>query len=215
MKYKELMFLINSDLYRYEGKTDKKIFIKNLPNKGFTITFWYRICRFFYVNNHKIPLILTKAILKFYKEKYCIDLSYKTEIGSGLVLRHLFGTAINIYATIGNNVDLCHGAFSVSNRGEKKGCPVIGDNILSPGSMVIGNVKIGNGVIVGGNSVVTKDIPNHAVVVGIPGKIISYAGSTDYIINTDYEKYYERKTSFNDRLRSVCARGDDLSNQHL
>jgi serine O-acetyltransferase len=49
------------------------------------------------------------------------------------------------------------------------------------------SVNIGNNVAVGANCVVTKDIPDNGVVVGIPGKIISLEGSLGYINKTDYE----------------------------
>lgn len=51
----------------------------------------------------------------------------------------------------------------------------IGDCVtLCAGVKIIGNVKIGNHVMVGANSVVTKDIPDNSIVAGIPGKVIKY-----------------------------------------
>ena len=56
-----------------------------------------------------------------------------------------------------------------------KGDAIIGDNFVAfAGSKIIGNVNIGNNVVVGANAVVTKDIPDNAVVVGAPAKIINY-----------------------------------------
>lgn len=47
--------------------------------------------------------------------------------------------------------------------------PIIGDNVyIASNATVIGNIRIGDNVIVGAGSVVTKDIPNGAVVVGNP-----------------------------------------------
>jgi len=61
------------------------------------------------------------------------------------------------------------------NRGNKKGFPVIGNNVyIGPGAKIIGNVHIGNNVAIGANCVVTHDIPDNGVVVGIPGKVISW-----------------------------------------
>lgn len=53
--------------------------------------------------------------------------------------------------------------------------------------LVIGAVKIGNNVSIGANCVVTSNIPNNSVVVGIPGKVISQEGSKGYVNRTDYE----------------------------
>ena len=57
-----------------------------------------------------------------------------------------------------------------NNKGE---LAVIGDNVdLTIGCKVIGGVHIGNNVIVAPNSVVVKDVPNNAIVSGIPAKIL-------------------------------------------
>ena len=73
------------------------------------------------------------------------------------------------------------------NRGAKKGSPVIGDNVyVGAGAKVIGKVLIGNNVAIGANCVVIQDVPDQAVVVGIPGKVVSNNGSYDYVNNTDY-----------------------------
>ena len=42
---------------------------------------------------------------------------------------------------------------------------------------------------IGANSVVTKDIPDNAVVEGVPGKVIFYKGSTSYVNNIDYNSF--------------------------
>ena len=75
-----------------------------------------------------------------------------------------------------------------ANRGGNKGYPTIGDNVyIGPGAKIVGAVKVGNNVAIGANCVVTKDVPDNAVVVGVPGKIISYTGSEGYVNRTDYE----------------------------
>jgi serine O-acetyltransferase len=67
--------------------------------------------------------------------------------------------------------------------------PVIGDNVyIGPGAKIIGRVNMGSGVAIGANAVVTKDVPDNAVVVGVPAKVISYNGSKGYINKTDYDK---------------------------
>ena len=74
------------------------------------------------------------------------------------------------------------------NRGKKKGYPQLGDNVyIGPGAKIIGAIRIGNNVAIGANCVVTKDIPDNAVVVGIPGKVISNQGSVGYVNRTDYD----------------------------
>lgn len=52
---------------------------------------------------------------------------------------------------------------------------------------MLGNIKIGNNVAIGANAVVVKDVPDNAVVAGIPAEVLSLKGAQEYIRNTDYE----------------------------
>ena len=90
---------------------------------------------------------------------------------------------INPKTIIGNNCNIQQGVtIGNMNRGKRKGSPMIGDNVLiGAGAKIIGNVKVGNNVAIGANAVVVDDIPDNAVVVGIPAKIVSYNGSKGYI----------------------------------
>ena len=60
--------------------------------------------------------------------------------------------------------------------------PIIGDGVyLAPGSKVIGGIVVGNNVAVGSNCVLNKSVENDAIVVGIPGKVISKKGAREYV----------------------------------
>lgn len=116
-------------------------------------------------------------IYKKIQIKYGIQLPDKTMIGKGLQFSHYSGIVINSQAIIGENFTIFQCATVGSVRG--KGFPKIGDNcVLFAGAKVIGNVKLGNNVIVAANAVVTKDIPDNAVVAGIPAKIINNEGKS-------------------------------------
>ena len=57
------------------------------------------------------------------------------------------------------------------------GIPIIGDNVfVGVGAVVVGKIKIGNNVQIGANAVVTKDVPDNAIVVGNPAYIIRLNG---------------------------------------
>jgi serine O-acetyltransferase len=120
--------------------------------------------------------------------KYGINIPPYTKIGSGLYIGHFGCITVSPNVIIGKNCNVSPGiAIGQVNRGIRKGWPVIGDNVyIGPGAKIIGNVTIGNNVAIGANCVVTRDIPDNAVVVGIPGKVISYKGSEGYINNIDY-----------------------------
>lgn len=65
---------------------------------------------------------------------------------------------------------------------------MIGDDIyIALGAKMIGKVTIGNHRTIGVNCAVTKDVLDDAVVVGVYGRIISYAGSAGYVYHMDYE----------------------------
>ena len=69
-----------------------------------------------------------------------------------------------------------------SNRGDRRGVPTIGSRVyIGPGAKIIGNIQIGNNVAIGANAVVTKDVPDNAVVAGIPARIISMDGADGYV----------------------------------
>lgn len=53
------------------------------------------------------------------------------------------------------------------------GIPTIGNNVtIFAGAKVFGKITIGDDVVIGANAVVTKDIPSHSMVAGVPAKII-------------------------------------------
>jgi serine O-acetyltransferase len=133
----------------------------------------------------KTSFPIAAIALLHYRDKYGIDIPSSTRIGAGLHILHFGEIVVHQNAIIGNNFGIAQGVtIGVSNRGERRGTPTVGDNVvIAPGAKVFGNIRIGNNVAVGANCVVTKDIPDNAVVVGIPGRIISYKGSEGYVSN--------------------------------
>ena len=129
--------------------------------------------------------------MNHYIYKFGISISQNVKIGSGLFISHFGGIIINPNCIIGKNLNINQGVtIGQVNRGSKIGSPEIGDNVyIATGAKIIGNIKIGNNVAIGANCVVTNDIPDDAVVVGIPGKVISYKGSQSYVNNTDYDNF--------------------------
>lgn len=182
-----------ADLYRYTGKTSTWLFLRALlRNSSFQYTFLMRLCSYF---SNTGNFILNKLAFRFFFEIFRlqasgsnVEITYNTKIGRGLYIPHLIGIVINEEAIIGNNCNISQNV-TIGNlkRGSRKGSPTIGDNVyIAPGAVLIGNIRIGNNVAIGANCVVNKDLPDNAVAVGIPVRIISYKGSTDYINRTDY-----------------------------
>lgn len=87
------------------------------------------------------------------------------------------GIFISDYVKIGENATIFQ-QVTIGLKDYNHGLdqvPVIGDNVtIGAGAKVIGPIRIGNNVSIGANAVVTKDIPDNAVVVGNPGIIKKY-----------------------------------------
>jgi len=188
--FEEYINLVKSDLYRYIGKVSCWIFLVTLfASEGFKYSFWMRTTKFLRQVTLFRPLyFISRLVLRRYTYKYGIDIPYNAKIGSGFYIGHFGGIIVNWRSIIGNNCNISSGVIiGQSNRGKSRGFPVIGDNVfIGPGAKLIGRINVGNDVAIGTNSVVTSDVPDKAVVVGIPAKIISYGGSYDYINRTDY-----------------------------
>lgn len=189
MNFSELKRLCYSDLYRYYGKVNKKLFIQVLrSHPGYKCSFWMRLCSYLKLNNRSFLFYICIRILRRYQFKYGIEIPYNTKVGKGLLIGHFSGIFVHPKTIIGDNCNIFQNVtIGEVTRGGNLGVPTIGDNvIIYAGAKVVGGVKIGNNVSIGVNCVVIKDIPDNSVVVGIPGKVISLKGSEGLILNTDY-----------------------------
>lgn len=192
MRYSEYRHLVGSDLYRTMGRSDFPALLRAVLFGGvYKYVFWMRTCR--YARTH--PLLryslypVARAMLYHLRHKFGIDIPFVTEIGPGFYIGHFSCIFVNERCVIGRNCNISQGVtIGTSNRGERAGNPVIGDNVyLGPGAKVIGAIRVGNHAAIGANSVVTHDVPDHAVVVGVPGRVISNKGSAGYINRVDYD----------------------------
>ena len=101
---------------------------------------------------------------------------------------------VNSDALIGRDCNLNHEVtIGVKYGGKNSGVPVIGDRAyLGPGCKVIGGIYLGNDVAVGANAVVVESAPDSAVVIGVPARVVSLRGSSNYVVNTGYNKRIDR-----------------------
>ncbi|HEU4929958.1 MAG TPA: serine O-acetyltransferase [Candidatus Krumholzibacteria bacterium] len=193
MSFQQYRYLVRSDLYRISDRVDMTALLTHvLRGSAFKYNFWMRTCR--YTRSHPLLKLLVyrplaRPLFSHYTYKFGISIPFETEIGSGFYIGHFGGIVVNEACVIGKNCNISHGVtLGVLNRGEKQGCPTIGDNVyIGPGAKIVGRIKVGNHVAVGANCVVTKDVPDYGVVVGIPGQVISQEGSVGYVNRTDYE----------------------------
>ena len=103
-----------------------------------------------------------------------IDIHPGARIGRRFFIDHGAGVVIGETAEIGDDVTLYHGVTlggTTWNKGKRH--PTLGNGVLvGAGAKILGPIDLGDNVRVGANSVVVKDVPTNATVVGIPGRIV-------------------------------------------
>lgn len=132
--------------------------------------YFYRVARWLYLHHIPfVPKLITLLIFLIYNSK----IPYTAKIGKGTKFGYgAIGVVVHARAVIGNNC--CIGPnVTIGGRSGHKAVPVIGDNVnISTGSKVLGSIYIGNNAVIGANAVVIKDVPENAVVAGVPAKIL-------------------------------------------
>ena len=181
--------VVGADLHRYGYGVSIRSFVKRyFLAPGFKYSFWMRLA------NHlrqksliwRPGYYLCRAILHRCSVRYGISIPYNTRIGPGLYIGHYGGIVVNDSVVIGEDCNINHEVtIGVKYGGRNPGVPAIGDRVyLGPGCKVIGGICLGNDVAVGANSVVVESVPDSGVAAGVPAKVISLKGSSDYVVNT-------------------------------
>jgi serine O-acetyltransferase len=111
-----------------------------------------------------------------------LDAVPSTEIGERCLLGHTIGTVIS--GRIGRNATLLAkvgigGGRGPGGPGNERGLPIVGDDVtVGVNSTIMGPITIGDGAVIGGHSMVIRDVPPLAVVVGVPSRVLRYRAST-------------------------------------
>ena len=152
-----------------------------LTYPGVKAVFFHRIANFFSIA--KLDLI-ARIISQFSRFLTVIEIHHKAKIGENLFIDHGMGVVIGETSEIGNNVTIYHmvtlGGISPSinsdDQRNSKRHPTLMDNVVvGSGAQVLGPVVVGKNAKIGANAVVTKDVPENAVMVGIPAKNVGTA----------------------------------------
>ena len=152
-----------------------------LTYPGVKAVFLHRIANFFAVA--KFDLI-ARMISQFSRFMTGIEIHPKEKIGKNLFIDHGMGVVIGETSDIGDNVTIYHmatlGGISPSinsdDQRETKRHPSLQDNVVvGSGAQVLGPITIGKNAKIGANAVVTKDVPENGVMVGIPAKNVGTA----------------------------------------
>ncbi|MGB5982579.1 MAG: serine acetyltransferase [Nonlabens sp.] len=130
----------------------------------------YRMSHVLYLKKIPIlPHLIKLLIFLIYNSSipYQAKIGSKSQFGYGGI-----GVVIHRNSILGKNCKIGSGVTIGGRSGHPK-VPIIGDNVyLATGSKILGPIKIGNNVTVGANAVVINNVPDNAIVAGIPAKII-------------------------------------------
>ena len=152
-----------------------------LTYPGVKAVFFHRIANFF--SKAKFDLI-ARIISQFSRFLTGIEIHPNAKIGKNLFIDHGMGVVIGETSEIGDNVTIYHMATlggitpSINSNDQRniKRHPTIKDGaVIGSGAQVLGPVTVGKFAKIGANAVVTKDVPEKAVMVGIPAKNVGVA----------------------------------------
>ena len=138
--------------------------------------FFHQIAHFFSVAKFHL---IARMISQFSRFLTGIEIHPGAKIGKNLFIDHGMGVVIGETSEIGDNVTIYHmvtlGGISPSidsnNQRDMKRHPTLKDNVVvGSGAQVLGPIEVGKNAKIGANAVVTKDVPENAVMVGIPAK---------------------------------------------
>ncbi len=152
-----------------------------LTYPGVKAVFFHRIANFF--ATAKFDLI-ARIISQFSRFLTGIEIHPRAKIGKNLFIDHGMGVVIGETSDIADNVTIYHmvtlGGISPSinsnDQREIKRHPTLHDNVVvGSGAQILGPVIVGKNAKIGANAVVTKNVPENAVMVGIPAKNVGTA----------------------------------------
>ena len=154
-----------------------------LTYPGVKAVFFHQISHFFCLA--KFDLI-ARIVSQFSRFLTGIEIHPKAKIGKNLFIDHGMGVVIGETSEIGNNVTIYHMATlggiapSINSNDQRniKRHPTIEDEVvIGSGAQVLGPVRVGRCAKIGANAVITKDVPEKSVMVGIPAKNVGIADS--------------------------------------
>ena len=167
-----------------------------LTYPGVKAIFFHKIANFFAIA--KFDLI-ARIISQFSRFLTGIEIHPKAKIGKNLFIDHGMGVVIGETSEIGKNVTIYHNvtlggiAPSINSNDQRntKRHPTLEDNVVvGSGAQILGPIIIKKNSLIGANAVVTKDVPENSVMIGIPAKVIGTTSGEfkPYAVTEDSKK---------------------------
>lgn len=171
------------DVRRYQRIERASVFKLLVLKQGLWALLQYRAAAALYTsklpthvrNALLIPFILWRKVIEILTG---IHLPHAAVIGAGLYIGHYGNIFVNPGATLGKNCNLAQGVtLGVAGEGVLRGAPTLGDEVhAGPNAVIAGKVRVGDHAMIGASSLVLSDVPPHAVVVGVPARVLGHRG---------------------------------------
>ena len=173
--------VFSKDLYRYYGENGEGLIKKLLRPAELKYIALFRKtngCKFRALN------AFYTLRLKIMSNKTYIQIPARTKIGEGFYIGHTGRVIIHPESVLGKNMNIGTGVtIGYENRGVRCGAPTFDGNCwIGTNSVVVGNIKIGEDVMIAPLTFVNFDVPSHSIVIGNPAKIIHKENATEYYI---------------------------------
>ncbi len=167
---------LQSIIDRDPAAKSKLIIILTYP--GVKAVFFYKIANFFSLAKFHL---VAKIISQFARFLTGIEIHPGAKIGKNLFIDHGMGVVIGETSDIGDNVTIYHGvtlggispSINSDQQRNVKRHPTIQDKVvIGSGAQILGPIIVGRNSKIGSNAVVTNDVPENAIMVGIPARNI-------------------------------------------
>lgn len=141
--------------------------------KGFLALQAYRVAHHLWLQGERSLALLIQYRISL---KLAVDIHPAAVIGCGLMIDHATGLVIGETAVVEDCVSIMQ-SVTLGGTGKVSGDrhPKIRKGVLlGPGAKILGNIEIGEGAMVAASSVVLKAVEPHAIVAGVPAKVVGH-----------------------------------------